>query len=1383
MADGDISISLTLDDKDFTVTVKNTGKILRELRQDLNTAATGVDGIQKHFGSFTTNLRHTVMSLAAVRFAMMDVYDVFLRLPKAILESSGEIERLTKLMGGLSKASTEAGRLKEATDNTKRILELAKNAPFEVNSLANAFVKLKSGGIDPTNGSLQALIDSVARFGGDSQSLHRASVAIQQMAGKGVISMEELRQQLGESIPDAMRMMAEGMGMTMGDLTKQVSLGAVESTDALRRMFTMMEFYNRGAAKDMMETWTGLNARLKTEWTILQTEIGNAGFADAVKDQLKDLISFMGSGQGIMMARQFGKDLGDLVRILREVTDSIRENWGWIKMLGEAILVYFAAGKIKGAFDGVKKSLGEMATLAQASAKKFRDDASMKAQEVARTTQLDAQAAATRAAQDASVLAKRKAYYTQLEIQHAQHIANLRRMEIARDIALARSQSSGLSGSAASAAALARAKNIELLRKESQALEKVMAREREAQRVISAGLLVSSQQSQALTGKATAAAAAAANLGVLSRAAIGLRVGLAALGGPLGLVTTALMIGIPAWLEWGNSGAKAIQKIRDALNSGTANEDTINLIGKQLTEKRKELDEFNNKSKGFSILPSTAADIQERSAEKKRLESEIAELERGLIDAQTQKVKNEGDVASRAQREAFQKDINETASHYKQKAGLILEAARTQLEGVKKGSLEEMNIEREKNAAIRKNVQDQADALHKIAEQQHKKASEVLANAKLGKNEGQIKGAQANYDELTEQLTEYARFRENAVHLMEDPNLRAQKEKKPDPLTQALEKAKGDLEAAKIRMDDLLDGAITFERIRDAALAELMGEREAGRFNVKDARGNSVKPNANDPKFKETATAKAQKEQIDRERQVQKSLISLTAQSAQERQNALERFGNGNYYEKETTGVRRLERQLAKLKETLVASDSVEAQEALKNFKTMSANIISDQAVADLLNFTAGFKRAMDEIDVGLQDTDIGRKQASFALEMNVLKSQLDARTKAITENAAFTSSEVIELTKKATEEANMYMQKLAEQQAKAMRTPLQQLSKDWDDVTARMRDASTRWSNQTMDAIVTLVKGGKVEWRDLVDTILTDIIRISAQKSIGGAINSVFDKGVNMLSGMMGGGTIMGGDQLPIDPTTGAVMTTVVDSRAAGIVKSAQENEFFKSTREGLSSVWEDMKLGMSNVWDGLTGMLGTLGDGLSDLVSGLGSALNSFLSSLSGGAGGGGGMGEILGTIFSVATTALGGLSGGMGGLGGMGGATASYTGYGGMGSPTMMRFANGGIMTEFGAVPLRKYLNGGIANSPQLALYGEGKKPEAYVPLPDGRSIPVTMSGGAGANVAINIIVNEDGSDKSSSSGSEAEVWSRMAQRVKSVIKEELVVQQRPGGSLYK
>lgn len=57
-------------------------------------------------------------------------------------------------------------------------------------------------------------------------------------------------------------------------------------------------------------------------------------------------------------------------------------------------------------------------------------------------------------------------------------------------------------------------------------------------------------------------------------------------------------------------------------------------------------------------------------------------------------------------------------------------------------------------------------------------------------------------------------------------------------------------------------------------------------------------------------------------------------------------------------------------------------------------------------------------------------------------------------------------------------------------------------------------------------------------------------------------------------------------------------------------------------------------------------------------------------------------------------------------------------------LFSFADGGIMTSHGPLPLHAYASGGIVNSPQLALFGEGRQNEAFVPLPDGRSIPVSL-----------------------------------------------------------
>jgi hypothetical protein len=63
-----------------------------------------------------------------------------------------------------------------------------------------------------------------------------------------------------------------------------------------------------------------------------------------------------------------------------------------------------------------------------------------------------------------------------------------------------------------------------------------------------------------------------------------------------------------------------------------------------------------------------------------------------------------------------------------------------------------------------------------------------------------------------------------------------------------------------------------------------------------------------------------------------------------------------------------------------------------------------------------------------------------------------------------------------------------------------------------------------------------------------------------------------------------------------------------------------------------------------------------------------------------------------------------------------------------------AMGGIVGPRGVMPLSRYAAGGIADRPQLAVFGEGAMNEAFVPLPDGRRIPVQMRGGGGGTFVI-------------------------------------------------
>ena len=77
----------------------------------------------------------------------------------------------------------------------------------------------------------------------------------------------------------------------------------------------------------------------------------------------------------------------------------------------------------------------------------------------------------------------------------------------------------------------------------------------------------------------------------------------------------------------------------------------------------------------------------------------------------------------------------------------------------------------------------------------------------------------------------------------------------------------------------------------------------------------------------------------------------------------------------------------------------------------------------------------------------------------------------------------------------------------------------------------------------------------------------------------------------------------------------------------------------------------------------------------------------------------------------------------------------------------------------------------------MFGEGSTPEAYVPLPDGRTIPVTMKRGAG-DVG-NVVVNVDATG--SSAEGDSQQANRLGEAIGVAVRQELIRQKRPGGLL--
>jgi len=91
-------------------------------------------------------------------------------------------------------------------------------------------------------------------------------------------------------------------------------------------------------------------------------------------------------------------------------------------------------------------------------------------------------------------------------------------------------------------------------------------------------------------------------------------------------------------------------------------------------------------------------------------------------------------------------------------------------------------------------------------------------------------------------------------------------------------------------------------------------------------------------------------------------------------------------------------------------------------------------------------------------------------------------------------------------------------------------------------------------------------------------------------------------------------------------------------------------------------------------------------------------------------------------------------------------------------------GGILQGIGSI--LGFANGGTVSSPTLAMIGEGAYNEAVVPLPDGRRIPVQLSGASGGqsgNQQVTITVNNNGSVDVFSDGEQAKELASMVKNM--------------------
>jgi lambda family phage tail tape measure protein len=343
MTVGAMNITITLNNGQFTAALTQSGVALQQFTGVVRGANSAVTTAGSAFSKFGTRLRDTVITLGLARNAVLNVWTVFGALPAQMVRVTAEFERMNVLLTNMSTKSSFAEKMADGKVQFEEIINLARTAPFSITAIQDAWVKFKSAGLDPANGSLQSLLDAVAAFGGTDDILKRASIAIQQMAGKGVISMEELRQQLGEAVPTAMQNLADATGVSVSELAKKISKGGVQAQESLKSLFVEFERLYGGQAQKLMGTFSGQLSVLTTEMKLFSNAVvQDSGLFDTLKGVMAQLTEGLKDPAVQSSVTALAAALGEGIKNLALFTGWVIKNAGelmkWVTIIGSAIL-------------------------------------------------------------------------------------------------------------------------------------------------------------------------------------------------------------------------------------------------------------------------------------------------------------------------------------------------------------------------------------------------------------------------------------------------------------------------------------------------------------------------------------------------------------------------------------------------------------------------------------------------------------------------------------------------------------------------------------------------------------------------------------------------------------------------------------------------------------------------------------------------------------------------------------------------------------------------------------------------------------------------------------------------------------------------------------
>lgn len=248
------------------------------------------------------------------------------------------------------------------------IEEFVKTTPQGLDDVAEAFLRLKSFGMDPMNGTLQSLIDKNAQLGGNMESLQGIILQLGQGWTKQKLQANDLIPILERGVP-VYDLLSEAMGKTAAEIQELASAGKLGRKE-IQLLIDAMGASAVGEASKQMSMMTGIVATLRSQFTNFYKDIADAGAWEYLKAQLTELSGYIkqlsDSGELQRMAQAFSDGFITIAETVKSTVVTIyemREVLGLLAQAWLALKVASWAGQLGNAAKGFA-GMGAAATTA-----------------------------------------------------------------------------------------------------------------------------------------------------------------------------------------------------------------------------------------------------------------------------------------------------------------------------------------------------------------------------------------------------------------------------------------------------------------------------------------------------------------------------------------------------------------------------------------------------------------------------------------------------------------------------------------------------------------------------------------------------------------------------------------------------------------------------------------------------------------------------------------------------------------------------------------------------------------------------------------------------------------------------------------------------------